>query len=244
VAPPPAMPAIANPSTVAAGQASVELTITGTSLAGSEFFDPGPDTGGPGFVNRISASINGGVTVNSVTFVSPIQLVVNISTVGASTGAKDVTITNPDGQSLTGDGLLTVLSPIVSLAFNGKLRDRVGQGEPGMSPDGALDGTFAVTLGMGSGARTVTALDLISRRGGHWDTIPANGVWGLAAAGGLDTTLLNSSTGTVNFPVADGGSFVLFASDSNNSLFSPGTAFTLTVNFADGSSSTASVTVP
>lgn len=49
----------------AAGQASVAVTITGSSVAGSEFFDPGADVGGPGFANRISASVSGGVTVNS-----------------------------------------------------------------------------------------------------------------------------------------------------------------------------------
>lgn len=108
-APPPATPAVATPATVASGQASVNVTIDGTSLSGSEFFDPGPDTGGPGFLNHIAASISG-VTVNTVTFVSPTQVTLNISTVGATAGAKDVTITNPDGQSRTGVGLLTVTS--------------------------------------------------------------------------------------------------------------------------------------
>lgn len=109
-APPPATPAVSTPATVASGQASVNVTINGTSMSGSEFFDPGPDTGGPGFLNHIAASISGGVTVNTVTFVSPTQVTLNISTVGATAGAKDVTITNPDGQSRTGVGVLTVTS--------------------------------------------------------------------------------------------------------------------------------------
>ncbi len=108
-APPPATLAVATPATVASGQTSVNVTINGTSVSGSEFFDPGPDTGGPGFLNHIAASISG-VTVNTVTFVSPTQVTLNISTVGATAGAKDVTITNPDGQSRTGVGLLTVTS--------------------------------------------------------------------------------------------------------------------------------------
>ena len=109
-APAPVTPSLANPASVVAGLSSVNVTITGTSISGSEFFDPGPDTGGPGFANRIAASISGGVTVNSVTFNSPTQVTLNISTVGAPLGSKNVTITNPDGQSSTGNGILTVIA--------------------------------------------------------------------------------------------------------------------------------------
>ena len=35
-------------------------------VGGLEFFDPGPDTGGPGFANHIAATVTGGVTVNAV----------------------------------------------------------------------------------------------------------------------------------------------------------------------------------
>ena len=108
IAPPPATPASAAPPSVSAGQASVDVTITGTSASGSEFFDPGADVGGPGFANRIAASVTGGVVVNSVTFNSTTSVTLNLSTVGATAGAKDVTITNPDGQSRTGNGILTV----------------------------------------------------------------------------------------------------------------------------------------
>ena len=108
VAPPPATPASANPASVPSGQPSVSVVITGTSSAGSEFFDPGPDTGGPGFLNRIGAAISGGVTVNSVTFTAPGQVTLNVSTVGTPAGAKNVTVTNPDGQARTGNGILTV----------------------------------------------------------------------------------------------------------------------------------------
>jgi hypothetical protein len=107
-APPPATPASASPPSVGQGQPSVNVTITGTSVGGSEFFDPGPDTGGPGFANHIAAAVSGGVVVNAVTFDSPTQVTLNISTAAAPFGPKDVTITNPDGQSLTGTGILTV----------------------------------------------------------------------------------------------------------------------------------------
>jgi hypothetical protein len=70
---------------------------------GAGFFDPGV-----GFVNHISAAVTGGVTVNSVTYNSPSSVTLNISTVGATTGAKNVTVTNPDGQSKVGTGILTI----------------------------------------------------------------------------------------------------------------------------------------
>ena len=47
-APVPAAPSSATPASVCQGLASVDVTVTGTSSAGTEFFDPGPDTGGPG----------------------------------------------------------------------------------------------------------------------------------------------------------------------------------------------------
>jgi hypothetical protein len=106
VAPPPAQPASASPSMVDSGIASTIVTITGTSSAGSGFFDPGA-----GFPNRLAASVTGGVTVNSVTFTDPTHVTLDISTVGATGGAKNVTITNPDGQNLTGIGILTINVP-------------------------------------------------------------------------------------------------------------------------------------
>jgi len=108
MAPPPATPSSANPSSLACGQASVSVAVTGTSSGGSEFFDPGPDTGGPGFQNHIAGAITGGVAVNSATFVDPTHVTLNLSTVGASVGTKSVTITNPDGQQATGSNILTV----------------------------------------------------------------------------------------------------------------------------------------
>jgi len=119
VAPSPATPAGAAPSAVCQGTASTSVVIAGTSVSGSGFFDPGPDTGGPGFAGRLSASVTGGVTVNGVTFTSPTQVTLDVSAVAATAGAKDVTITNPDGQSGTGVGILTVSSqPTAPAAFD------------------------------------------------------------------------------------------------------------------------------
>ncbi|MDO8477672.1 MAG: hypothetical protein Q7W02_16025, partial [Candidatus Rokubacteria bacterium] len=61
----------------------------------------------------------------------------------------------------------------------------------------------------------------------------------------LDGALLNApGTMAVNFPVANGGTFVLFASDYLNSEFLPGRTLTLTATFSDASTAIATTTVP
>lgn len=107
-APPPATPSSSSVVNIDAGQSSVNIVITGTSVSGSEFFDPGADAGGPGFANHINASISGTVTVNNKTFNSPTQVTLNISTVGSPVGLKNITITNPDGQTATGNNLINI----------------------------------------------------------------------------------------------------------------------------------------
>ncbi len=98
LAPPPATPASCSPSSLAAGQANQNLTITGTQVSGSGFFDPGA-----GFANRLAAAVNGGgVTVNSASFSDPTTITINVTvSAGATIGACTITVTNPDGQAAT-----------------------------------------------------------------------------------------------------------------------------------------------
>src|SRR5262249_32630903 len=106
-APPPATPSGASPSTVESGSCSEQVDITGTSSAGSGFFDPGP-----GFSDHITASVTGGVVARGATYTDPPHTSPNLDTPGARSGAQDVTVTNPDGQSDTATGLVTVGSPV------------------------------------------------------------------------------------------------------------------------------------
>src|SRR5437667_3018075 len=156
----------------------------------------------------------------------------------AALGPRDVTVSNPDGQSVVRLGGFTVAlpPPTLSVAFLGKLRDKVGQGNSVFSADGALDGTFQVTLEAGSGARTVTRLELRQDGGGGgvWDTDPATANWALGATASLHAALLNAGTGTVSFAVADGGGFFVFASDFSSTQFSRGASFTRTAALAAG----------
>jgi len=63
----------------------------------------------------------------------------------------------------------------------------------------------------------------------------------VGAASNLTSGLYNASDGSVNFGVTEGSSFKIFVSDFQNRMFLSGTPFTLTVNFADGSTATASI---
>jgi hypothetical protein len=113
-APPPATPSSANPSTVPLGVAHDTIVITGTSTNGSGFFDPGSR-----FPNRISATVTGNITVNSVIYNNPTQVTLDINTISAITGSYSVTITNPDGQSATGNNLFNSPLPVELSSFNG-----------------------------------------------------------------------------------------------------------------------------
>ncbi len=152
VAPPPATPVSSSSGVVTQNVASTNITITGTVVGGSGFFDPGPDTGGPGFTNHINATINGGVTVNSTTYNSPTSVTLNISTVGASLGPKNVTIINPDGQSLTGNSLFTVNGPTAAPAdIAGQVTTATGAPLPGVKLT-LLNTTSSVPIVVTSGA--------------------------------------------------------------------------------------------
>jgi hypothetical protein len=133
------------------------------------------------------------------------------------------------------------------VAYNGKVQDRVGQGETALGADGAQDGTLTVTLN-GSGGRTVTGLRLTSNWAtwpGTWRTnSPGTGYWVLGMAATQTGPLLNAAgTMAVNFAVADGGSFVVFAADYLGGEFVPGNVLAVTATFSDGSTATASTTV-
>jgi hypothetical protein len=212
--------------------AAVPVTITGT-----------------GFAAGATVSLSGtGITVSNVSVGSATQLTATLTIAsGTALGARDVTVTTAGGGASTLPGGFTVVAPTpatLTLAYNGLLRDRVGQGDTALGSDGLLDGTLTATLSA-SGGRMVTALHLDSTGPGTWDTTGGNIWWVLGVAASLDGALLNApGTMAVNFPVANGGSFVLFASDYQDAEFLRGRSLTLTATFSDGSTATAATTVP
>jgi hypothetical protein len=116
-APPPATPALASTPNRSAAES---VTINGTSVNNSEFFDPGNDVGGPGF-NRLKVAVTGPSTiaVSNVVFVSPTQITATFNTLNAAAGIYTVTITNPDGQTATTTFTLAPV-PVTLTSFTGK----------------------------------------------------------------------------------------------------------------------------
>lgn len=109
-APPPATPSSISPSSVPIGS-SVAVTLTGTSSSGSGFFDPGS-----GFANRLSVAVDGGVVVNSVTYVNPTTITLNVNTTGAVfNSTRLITVTNPDGQ--TSSATIFAVLPVELASF-------------------------------------------------------------------------------------------------------------------------------
>jgi len=102
-APPPATITEANPAFVIAEQSNVDITVSGSQVDGAGFYDPGP-----AFSKHLTASVGGGVIVNSVTYLNPTTVRLNVSAVGVTPGQYDVSITNPDGQTVTAPNLLKV----------------------------------------------------------------------------------------------------------------------------------------
>ena len=132
----------------------------------------------------------------------------------------------------------TVPSPVtLTLAYNGRARDKVGGGDTALAPDNALDGTITLMLSA-AGGRTVTALEVGNGIGGVWNTIAPDSFWLLGVARSLDEPLLNDATTmAVNVFVADGGLLTLFGSDYLGGMgFAPGRILTVTATFADGTS--------
>ena len=119
IAPPPATPssvATLNGNTVPQGQANYFITLNGTQINGSGFYDPGADLAPPALpFNHVNVTINGvgAPTVNSVGFVDPTTLTVAVNSSAALPGSYTVTVTNPDGQAVTSAApILTVSAPI------------------------------------------------------------------------------------------------------------------------------------
>jgi hypothetical protein len=119
LAPPPPPLTSASPNSLNPGQTNVNVVITGTPSTGQGFYDPGA-----GFLNRISATISGGVVVNSTTFNSATQVTLNVTTTAAVVGSKTVTITNPDGQSVASSVIFDVALPVILSAFSATAEKR------------------------------------------------------------------------------------------------------------------------
>ncbi|MEA2647279.1 MAG: hypothetical protein QOE92_2362 [Chloroflexota bacterium] len=110
LAPPPATPTSSS-GPVFTNRTATTLSVTGTSVSGSGFFDPAAN-----IPNHLQAAITGGVVVNSVSYIDPTHVSLSLDTSAASVGPQDLTITNPDGQAVTVTGFVDV-QPAPALPF-------------------------------------------------------------------------------------------------------------------------------
>src|SRR5439155_24956711 len=76
-----------------------------------------------------------------------------------------------------------------------------------------------------------------------WDTDSASPSWALGTAASLDGALLNAGNGSVNFAVADGSIFFLFASEFDPN-FTPGSTIPVTATYADCTSTSTTGSLP
>lgn len=208
VAPPPPPTLSALPASIATGLASVNVVITGSGITAAlaqGFYDPGT-----GFTKRLAASIPG-VIVNSVTFTSASSITLNISTVGATAGGKNVTVTNPDGQVVTANALITLTASAAPAITSGNSTTFVV---------GSV-GSFAVTT-------TGTPTPTIIRTG----TALPSGVTFVDNGNGTATLAGTPAAGT-------GGSYTSTITAANSVLPNATQTFTLTVNQAPAFTSAA-----
>lgn len=248
---PPASLSTASPASITQGQTSVNVVITGTSPTGAEeFFDPGADTGGPGFANRLSASVSGGVTVQSITFNSPTQVTLNLNTTAASVGAQTVTITNPDGQSSSASGILTVQSsgPDFSLSATPS-SSTVAAGIPAgytvtVTASGGFSGTVSLSAsGLPSGAAATFNPASVTGSGNSSLTVTTSastpaGSYPITITG-TSGALTHTASVTLVVTVPD---FAISATPASQSTQAGGSAsYTTTVTASGGFSGTVSL---
>jgi len=160
------------------------VVINATSTAGSGFYDPGANLPPPALpFSHISATVTN-ATVNSVTYNSPTQVTLNITALAS--GLQNVTITNPDGQSVTANGCISVQAADLGIT--------VTDGVTTATPGGSV--TYTITA---SNASSVAATGATVA-----DTFPAvlTCTWTCVGAGGGTCTASGAGniSDTVNLP--------------------------------------------
>ncbi len=219
-APPPATPTWSSAPIAFTGPTG-NVVIAAASSGGSGFFDPGANLPPPALpFNRLTASVSN-ATVNSVTYNSPTQVTLNITAL--ATGLQNVTLTNPDGQSVTANGRINAASAAVAdLAIT--TTDGVITAVPGGSvtytitasnssavpaTGATVADTFPAVLActwtcVGAGGGTCTASgagninDTINLPGGASSTYTATCAIAASATGTLSNTATVTITGDPN----------------------------------------------
>ncbi len=235
-------------------------------LTGSSSTAGSVSGGNPVQVTGFDLNPGAGVTVTLVVTVSGTTSGTVISNRADVTSSEVVTpqlsgsVAHPVQGSTGGS---SVYLPIIMKNFTGSylilqwdnvepVRDRVtpADGAAGVCftfpCDGQNDGVFQLTVNIGSeGPKAVSNIRLVSTQGVEWNTIPGDG---LSTLGVFNGGPLNSSLdGSLSGVLFNSGQVTLqlFATDNASTpRFLPGQhSFTVTINFSDGTSLSAS-TIP
>ncbi len=220
-APPPATPTCSG-SPISFSGPTGNVVITATSSGGSGFYDPGSNLAPPALpFSHLSATVTN-ATVNSAAYNSPTQVTLNITAVTA--GLQNVTITNPDGQSVTATGCINVSggagTPDLSLTKS--------DGGASVAPGGTVAYTLTYANGGTAGATGVVLTE----------TVPANTTFnaGASTAGWVCTPNNNagsSCTLAIGAVGTGGGSAATFAVTAVNPLPAGVTQISNTASIAD-----------
>jgi hypothetical protein len=151
LAPPPATPSCSTtPIDFAGGTGNV--TITATSVSGSGFYDPGADLPSPALpFKHLHATITNG-TVNSATYTSPTSVTLNVT--ASAAGLHDVTITNPDGQSVTATGCINVAGGTTAYTIGGAVGGLTGSNTVGLKLTDTTSSTSQTIASQANGSFT------------------------------------------------------------------------------------------
>jgi len=182
-----------------------------------------------GTLYTATAAANGSFSLSVVAAVDDALSLVAIDDVKNRSGASTVFVRQTPS--------LPPADGTTSLRFEGVLVDRIGPSRQ-LTPDGAADGVFTVSLAIGQGVtRQLSFIDLVgpSTR----STRPSFAVLGVSTDPGAP--LLNAADGTVGFPVTSGATLTLFASAAG--FIQPGSTYTVTAGFTDGSRFVGSVKI-
>ena len=107
-APAPATLKSATPNILGKG-ASLSLVLKGDTTTGLGFYEPGTS-----FSKHLAVTIDGGIIVNSVIYNSPSTITLKVTTTNGTSGARTITVTNPDGQTVSSAAIFTYNSAKVS----------------------------------------------------------------------------------------------------------------------------------
>jgi uncharacterized repeat protein (TIGR01451 family) len=222
-APPPATPTCSG-SPISFSGPTGNVVITATASGGSGFYDPGANLAPPALpFSHLAATVTN-ATVNSMTYNSPTQVTLSITAVTA--GLQSVTITNPDGQSVTATGCINV-----TVAGTPDLSLTKSDGGASVAPGGTVAYTLTYANGGTAGATGVVLSE----------TVPANTTFnaGASTAGWVCTPNNNagsSCTLAIGAVAMGGGSSATFAVTAVNPLPAGVSQISNTASIADDGS--------